>query len=62
MYQEAIVDVLTERFGLVERGLAQRLAATEDPAVLRVLHRKSIKAESPDEFLRLLEDAEEQRT
>jgi hypothetical protein len=60
--QEAIVDVLAEGLGLMEKGLAQRLAVAEDPAVLRVLHRKSIKVESLDEFLRLLERRKSRRT
>jgi len=54
--QSDIIEVLTERFGVLKRGLAQKLAEIDDPAVLRSLHRKSVKVESLEEFMRLLEE------
>jgi len=52
--QSNIVEVLTERFGMLKRGLAQ-VAEIDDPAVLRDLHRKSAEVESLEEFMQLLE-------
>ena len=43
-----------QRFGVLKKGLSQKLAEIDDPAVLRSLHRKSIKVESLEEFMRLL--------
>lgn len=54
--RDAILDVLSERFGVVKAGIGKRLAAIDDPAVLRSLHRRSIKVESLEEFMRLLEE------
>ncbi|TDA70070.1 MAG: hypothetical protein D9V47_03415 [Clostridia bacterium] len=53
--REDIVDMLSERLGMVKTGIGKKLAAIDDPAVLRSLHRKSIKVESVEEFSRLLE-------
>jgi len=39
---------------VLKKGLSQKLAEIDDPAVLRSLHRKSIKVESLEEFMRLL--------
>ncbi|MBC7326103.1 MAG: hypothetical protein H5T99_12455, partial [Moorella sp. (in: Bacteria)] len=54
--REDIIDVLSERFGVVKKGIGAKLAAIDDLAVLRSLHRKSIKVESLEEFARLLEE------
>jgi hypothetical protein len=53
-----ILDVLGERFGVVKKGIGIRLAAIDDPAVLRSLLKKSVKVESLAEFIRLLEEVE----
>lgn len=53
-----ILDVLSERFGVVKKGISARLAAIDDPAVLRSLHKKSVKVKNLAEFNRLLEEAE----
>jgi len=57
--REAILDVLGERFGLVKKGISQRVRAIDDPALLRSLHKRSIKVSSLEEFVRLLDEAEE---
>jgi len=54
--REGILDVLAERFGVVRQGIAAKLAAIEDAAVLRSLLKKSVKVESIEEFARLLEE------
>ncbi|MGQ9532469.1 MAG: Rpn family recombination-promoting nuclease/putative transposase [Desulfotomaculales bacterium] len=54
--RRGIQDVLEERFGRIKRGMGRKLAAIDDPAVLRLLHRKSVKVESLEEFARLLEE------
>ncbi len=54
--QEAIMDILEDRFGAVKKGIGKRLAALDDPAVLRSLLKKSVRAESPEEFARFLEE------
>ncbi len=56
--RSAVLDVLSERFGVVKKGISARLAAIDDPAVLRSLHRKSVKVKSLAEFIRLLEEVE----
>ena len=53
-----ILDVLGERFGVVKKGIGIRLAAIDDPAVLRSLLKKSVKVKSLAEFIRLLEEVE----
>ena len=45
--QGGIIDVLTERFGVLKKGLSQKLAEINDPAVLRSLLRKSRPRQSP---------------
>lgn len=54
--REDILDVVSERFGTLRKGLGKKLAAIDDPAVLRSLLRKSVKVESLEEFARLLEE------
>ena len=54
--QKAILEVLSERFGIVKGGLGKKLAAIDDVAVLHSLLKKSIKVESMKEFTRLLEE------
>ncbi|MGB9887968.1 MAG: Rpn family recombination-promoting nuclease/putative transposase [Moorellales bacterium] len=54
--REDILDVLSERFGVVRKGIATKLAAIDDPAVLRSLLRRSVKVENLEEFVRLLEE------
>jgi len=54
--REAILDVLSERFGTFRKGLSKKLGAIDDPAVLRSLLRKSIRVKSLEEFARLLEE------
>ena len=53
--REDILDVLSERFGVVKTGIGKKLAGIDDPAVLRSLLRRSVKVESLEEFMRLLE-------
>jgi len=54
--QKAILEVLSERFGIVKGGLRKKLAAIDDVTVLHSLLKKSIKVESMKEFTRLLEE------
>jgi len=54
--RDAILDVLSERFGVVRKGIATKLATIADPAVLRSLLRKSVKVENLEVFVRLLEE------
>jgi len=54
--RHAVQEVLEERFGRIKRGMGRKLAAIDDPAVLRLLLRKSVKVESLEEFARLLEE------
>jgi hypothetical protein len=54
--QSSIIEVLTERFGVIKKGLSQKLAEIDDPAVLRSLLRKSTKVESLEEFIQVLEE------
>ena len=56
--QDAILEVLKERFGGVKNGIGSKLSAIDDPAVLHSLHKKSVKVESLEEFARLLEEVE----
>jgi len=56
--KNAILEVLEERFMRVKKGISGKLSAIDDPAVLRSLHRKSVKVESLEEFARLLEEVE----
>lgn len=51
-----LTNVVSWRFGMPKKGLSQKLAEIDDPAVLRSLHRRSIKVESLEEFMRLLEE------
>jgi hypothetical protein len=51
-----IQEVLEGRFGRIKRGMGRKLAAIDDPAVLRLLLRKSVKVESLEQFARLLEE------
>ncbi|HHY97133.1 MAG TPA: hypothetical protein GX509_00150 [Firmicutes bacterium] len=48
--QNAILDVLEERFGMVDEGLGRQLRAVDDLKLLKSLHRMSIKALSVDDF------------
>lgn len=54
--RDGILDVLSERFGVGRHGIGTNLTAIDDPAVLRSLLEKSVKVESLEEFLRLLEE------
>ncbi|MCL6447886.1 MAG: hypothetical protein K6U04_06995 [Armatimonadetes bacterium] len=54
--RDDILDVLSERFGVVKKGIGKKLAAIDDPAVLRSLLKKSVKVESLEEFARFLEE------
>jgi predicted transposase YdaD len=54
--QRDILEVLEERFGAIKKGIGKKLATVDDPAVLRSLHRRSIKVNSLEEFARLLEE------
>jgi len=51
--REDIIEVLEERFGIVDDSVKQKLAMIEDLGKLKVLHRKSIKVGSLAEFIRL---------
>ncbi|WP_041282717.1 hypothetical protein [Desulfofundulus kuznetsovii] len=54
--QRDIQEVLEERFGRVKKGMGKKLAAIDDPAVLRSLLKKSVRVKSLEEFARLLEE------
>jgi len=41
--RNAILDVLEERFGVVKKGIVPGWPLLDDPAILRSLHRKSVK-------------------
>ncbi|MGI9860617.1 hypothetical protein SDD30_04410 [Moorella naiadis] len=48
--REDIIEVLEERFGIVDDSVKQKLAMIEDPGKLKILLRKSIKIGSLAEF------------
>ena len=58
--QEGILDVLEERFGIIKKGVSRKLELIDDPAVLKSLHKKSIKVASLDEFVKILDEVLEE--
>jgi predicted transposase YdaD len=58
--QEDILDILEERFGIIKKGISRKLELIDDPAVLKSLHKKSIKVASLDEFAKILEEVLEE--
>jgi len=56
----AILDILEERFGMIKKGIGKKLELIDDPAMLKSLHKKSIKVASLDEFARILNEALEE--
>ena len=58
--QEYILDILEERFGIIKKGVSRKLELIDDPAVLKSLHKKSIKVASLDEFAKILEEVLEE--
>jgi len=54
--REAILDVLSERFGVIGPEVARKLEAVEEVAVLMSLHRRSLKVSSLAEFSALLDE------
>ncbi len=49
-----ITDILSERFGVLQADLSNRIAAIDDPDVLRTLLKKSINVTNLEEFVRML--------
>jgi len=58
--QGAILDILEERFGMIKKGTGKKLELIDDPAVLKSLHKKSIKVASLVEFARILNEVLEE--
>ena len=58
--QEDILDILEERFGIIKKGISRKLELIDDPAVLKSLHKKSIKVASLDEFAKILDEVLEE--
>lgn len=58
--REAILDVLSERFGMIGPEVARKLEAVEEVAVLMSLHRRSLKVSSLAEFSALLDEVKVQ--
>ena len=58
--QEGILDVLEERFGIIKKGVSRKLELIDDPAVLKSLHKKSVKAASLNEFVKILDEVLEE--
>ncbi|MEN9285858.1 MAG: hypothetical protein RLZZ179_3351 [Verrucomicrobiota bacterium] len=48
--RQAVLEALEIRFGPVPEGLRESIAAIDDPARLRVLHRTAIVSESMEAF------------
>lgn len=49
-----IIDILSERFGVIKADLSNKLGAIDDPVVLRILLKKSVTVASLEEFISLL--------
>ena len=52
--RRGITDILSERFGVLQADLSNKIAAIDDPAVLRTLLKKSITVTNLEEFVRML--------
>ncbi|HHW43542.1 MAG TPA: hypothetical protein GXX25_06990 [Desulfotomaculum sp.] len=55
--QEAILDILEERFGMSKKNIGKKIKAIDDPVFLKSLHRKTVKVASLEEFAKLMEEA-----
>ncbi|MBE3587616.1 MAG: hypothetical protein IMW93_03485 [Thermoanaerobacteraceae bacterium] len=55
--QEAILDILEERFGMPKKNIGKKIKAIDDPVFLKSLHRKTVKVASLEEFIKLMEEA-----
>jgi plasmid replication initiation protein len=55
--REAVVEALEARFDVVPRSVLERIEETDDVAVLKMLHKKAIMAESLEDFRKALEIA-----
>jgi len=52
--RRGITDILSERFGVLQADLSNKIAAIDDPDVLRILLKKSITVANLEEFISLL--------
>ena len=57
MAKEALADTLEARFEVVPRSLLERIEGLDDVAVLKILHKQAVTAESLEDFRRALEIA-----
>jgi predicted transposase/invertase (TIGR01784 family) len=54
--RENLFDVLDIRFATVPRSLISTIEGVQDAAVLKILHRKAVQADSLEAFARLVDD------
>ena len=55
--REAVVEALEARFDVVPRSVLERVEGVEDVAVLKMLHKKAVTAESLEDFRKALDIA-----
>ncbi|MGI9860815.1 Rpn family recombination-promoting nuclease/putative transposase [Moorella naiadis] len=51
--RKGIIDILSERFGILKTDLSNKLSAIDDPAVLRALLKKSVTIANLEEFSKI---------
>jgi hypothetical protein len=52
--RENVIDSLEARFDVVPESMIKSINQINDPAILRILHRKAVRVESLDEFTHIL--------
>ena len=53
--REAVIDILELRFEVVPESIVNRLNEINDPSILKILHRKAVKANSLEEFEQIID-------